>query len=399
MRRIRTLAINLGIIALAIASVLVGLEVGLAFLKINTKSNGLYIDKKGTTYLPGAYYRHTKEGYSEGYINSHGFRDRERSYQKPANTYRILVLGDSQVEALQVSLENSFPALLEKALNEQSNSMTFEVLAVGQSGFGTADEYMRYLNFGVNYSPDVVVLVVTTANDIQDNSKFLSWDSPRFYFLFGKNRDLILDQSTLDAYGASLTLPKRLLQSLKRHSYLANMISERLFLLRNQLHKADFETRASDAGAVELNRKVNEFSELNIYVSDMTPRWREAFEITEKLFSKFKASVQEHGAKFVLVTTCSAEQVHLERAELLNKQYGLIFDYEQPNRIFEEFSRRESITLLQLLPTFREYHLLTGIYLHGFGSSMQGHWNEHGHRLAAKEMYRFLVEKHLVPLK
>ena len=55
MRRIRTLAINLGIIALAIASVLVALEVGLAFLKINTKSNGLYIDKeKNIRTLPGA---------------------------------------------------------------------------------------------------------------------------------------------------------------------------------------------------------------------------------------------------------------------------------------------------------------------------------------------------------
>ena len=166
------------------------------------------------------------------------------------------MLGDSQVEALQVSLENSFPTLLERALNEQSNSMTFEVLAVGQSSFVIADEYMRYLNFGVNFSPDVVVLVVTTANDIQDNSKFLSWDSPRFYFLFDKNRDLILDQSTLDDYGASLTLPKRLLQSLKRHSYLANMISERLFFSKSTIRPFETEPRA---GSVELTEKLSEF--------------------------------------------------------------------------------------------------------------------------------------------
>src|ERR1700683_3687347 len=37
-------------------------------------------------------------------INSHGFRDYERSYEKPPNTVRIAVLGNSWTEALQVPL-------------------------------------------------------------------------------------------------------------------------------------------------------------------------------------------------------------------------------------------------------------------------------------------------------
>ncbi|PYQ23833.1 MAG: hypothetical protein DMF81_07510 [Acidobacteria bacterium] len=64
-----------------------------------------------------AYYVERKEGFSEGHFNSHGFRDYERTWEKPPNTYRILVLGDSYVEAFQVPLERAFPALLEVRLN------------------------------------------------------------------------------------------------------------------------------------------------------------------------------------------------------------------------------------------------------------------------------------------
>jgi hypothetical protein len=55
----------------------------------------------------------------------------------------------------------------------------------------------------------------------------------------------------LDAYGKDLTLPKRLFQDLKRHSYLASLISERLFLLRNELRRTQFEANALDTGRAE----------------------------------------------------------------------------------------------------------------------------------------------------
>jgi hypothetical protein len=387
---------------LALGILLASLEMGLALFKINTKSHVRFIPGKGTTHIPGAYYRQTKEGIFEGYFNSHGFRDRERSYQKAANSFRILVLGDSQVEAVQVALQDSFPAILEKALNEHSSSLRFEVLSLGQSGFGTADEYMRYLNFGVDYSPDLVLLAVMTANDFQDNSKVLSWDSPRFYFVFDKEGNLVLDRSLLDAYEKDMTLSRKLFQSLKSKSYLASLISERLFLLRQQFHRAQFEAnhRVYPPGRkIGEDGQLGEFSELNIYLPQMSASWQEAVEITKGLILKFRSSVEERGAKFVLITLSNAEQSHPEKAEQLNRQYGRSFDFEQPDRILKEFAKRESITLLQIAPAFREYHLKTGKYLHGFGSSIEGHWNESGHRLAAEEILKFLKEKHLIPLQ
>jgi hypothetical protein len=394
----KTLSINIGIFVISLCLLLVGLEIGLAFLQINTKSYTRYIPNKGSTHVPGAYFRISKEGFSEGYFNSHGFRDRERSYEKPPNTFRILVLGDSQVEALQVALEDTFTAILEKELNAESCKTRFEVLAFGLSGFGTAEEYMRYMNFGIDYSPDMVILAVTTANDIQDNSKFLSWEDTREYFNFDEKGNLVLDRSLVDAYDSSLTLPKRLFQALKRHSYLASLVSERWFLLKQMLARERFEGAHSGPENAPRNTKLSEFSELNIYLPDMSPRWREAYQITKALILKLKSAVEKNGSKFVLVTLTNAEQVHPEQGEDFSKHYGLEFDYDQPNRILGEFAKQEVITTLQLMPTFRKYHTETGQYLHGFGSGTIGHWNERGHFLGAKEIHKFLTEKRLIPM-
>ena len=156
------------------------IEAVLTVAKVNSRNAIMFDNEKGLSSVPGAYYVNRKEGYSEGYFNSHGFRDFERTWEKSPNTYRILVLGDSYVEAFQVPLEVGFPALLEARLNTASHSKRFEVLALGQSGFGTAAEYMRYLNDGVRYSPDIVIVAFLTGNDILDNSKVLNLEKVGF---------------------------------------------------------------------------------------------------------------------------------------------------------------------------------------------------------------------------
>ena len=52
--------------------------------------------------------------------NSNGLRDYEHNYTKSENTIRIVMLGDSFVEGVEVALENTTSKLMEKKLNEQN---------------------------------------------------------------------------------------------------------------------------------------------------------------------------------------------------------------------------------------------------------------------------------------
>jgi len=394
----RQIAAGLALCLVALFLLGVTIETGLAVVQINTKSNLRFIPQLGTTYIPNAFYRHTKEGYSEGYFNSHGFRDYERTYGKPAGTFRILVFGDSYVEALQVPLADSFSAILERKLNEHARSESFEVLALGQSGFGTADAYMRYLNFGAKYDPDLVVLAFTTINDFHDNSRYLNQDNISFYFKFDLNKNLVLDRSLFEEYEHNLTLTKRVFQALARHSYFVSLVSERAFLLREQLRHMNFEGRTSGSDVRTDTIQPDEFSDLNIYRPEMSSRWQEAVAITKGIIHEFKASVEGDGGRFLLVTLSNAEQVHPHKAKELTDRYGDLFDFDQPERILDELSQQEGIMMLKLMPIFRDYHHKTGVFLHGFGSSQGGHWNHEGHRLAAEELFAFLHNNDLVPL-
>jgi len=366
------------------------LEAVLAVVQINQKSNKQFVPNKGIVHVPGAYYRHTKEGFSQGHFNSHGFRDYERTWEKPEGTFRILVLGDSYVEALQVAHEDSFPALLQKKLNAGFSSKRVEVIALGQSGFGTAESYMRYVNSGRRYSPDLVILAFLTGNDFMDNSRFLSQDALRVYFVFDDRGHLVLDNSLYEEYERGMGLVRSLFQSLKRHSYLLSLVSDRVYLLRQELRKASFVGQLAGNLQEEEKGKLDEFSNLNIYRSDLSKSWREAFAVTKSLILKFKNTVEEDGARFVLVSLSNAEQVHPRIWEQVNERYAVAFDYDQPDRMLEEYTKQQGITYLKLMPVFREYHLQSGKDLHGFGSNGRRHWNENGHRLAADEILKFL---------
>src|SRR5262245_60045872 len=93
-------------------------EVLLRIVKINGPSTIEFVDGKGLRYVPHSFYLHVKEGRSQGHFNGHGFRDVERTLEKPAGTYRIEVFGDSFIEGLQVPLERTMPSLMEARLRE-----------------------------------------------------------------------------------------------------------------------------------------------------------------------------------------------------------------------------------------------------------------------------------------
>ncbi|MBI4847222.1 MAG: hypothetical protein HY808_01405 [Nitrospirae bacterium] len=88
--------------------------------------------------------------------NSQGFRGKkEYSITKDSDVYRIIVLGDSVTFGYGVEDKETFSAILEKKL---SLVKKVEVINMGVSGFGTAEELIKLRKEGFNYNPDLVIL-------------------------------------------------------------------------------------------------------------------------------------------------------------------------------------------------------------------------------------------------
>jgi hypothetical protein len=104
-------------------------------------------------------------------INSDGFRDREFSVEKPNNTVRIIVLGDSFTFGWGINNSDTYPKVLEKKLNNELNaSFHFEVLNFGVSGYNTLEEVRFFKLKGLKYKPDIVI-VGYVAGDLENNTK------------------------------------------------------------------------------------------------------------------------------------------------------------------------------------------------------------------------------------
>ena len=101
-------------------------------------------------------------------INSDGLRGPEIPLQHPPGTFRIALLGDSFMEAFEVPFEKTVGEVLGRRLSTLRGTPV-EVLNFGVGGYGTAQEELTLRHEVWKYSPDLVLLAVTTGNDISDN--------------------------------------------------------------------------------------------------------------------------------------------------------------------------------------------------------------------------------------
>ena len=79
-------------------------------------------------------YRLPEESVPVSY-NADGWRDRLRTKDKPKSTLRVVVLGDSYMEAYSVRFEEALSARLEKLLSAANRRV--EVVNLGVGGYGT----------------------------------------------------------------------------------------------------------------------------------------------------------------------------------------------------------------------------------------------------------------------
>src|SRR5277367_1995082 len=181
---LKRLAANL---TLVLAGVVIALLIGELALRVVNRHFPYffcYDAQRGWGLKPGASGHYDREGESWVQINADGFRGPERSKVKPPGVFRVAVLGDSYTEAVEVPYEKTFSAVLERQLANcpALKGKRIEVLDLGVSGYGTAQELITMRQYAWAYSPDAVVMAIFLGNDVRNNSAVLEGDQCRPFY-------------------------------------------------------------------------------------------------------------------------------------------------------------------------------------------------------------------------
>jgi lysophospholipase L1-like esterase len=217
-RRIR-LRTRVLVSAVALVLMLAAVEVAARlYARATLRERGTGFDPElGWRPLPGVRKYSTYAGGKRTLLatNSHGWRDAEHSFAKPAGMRRVVTLGDSLVYAQPLDNEERLTELLQRRFDR------LEVLNLGVNAYGT-DQELRVLELeGFRYGPDIVVLVVCLYNDLEDIRHEWRWAWPKpYYTLAGGDLQLTKPQMTWAL-------------RLRTSSYLAEVLYERLWRRRS----------------------------------------------------------------------------------------------------------------------------------------------------------------------
>jgi len=360
--------------SVGIAIALLVAEILLRVLGISSEIAYLPNSNYGWSHAPGAQYSKVTEGERIPItINSFGLRDREFEYTKDAGTFRVLVLGDSFMEALQVATESTFAKQLEARL-ASSNAGEFsqiEVLNSGVSGFGTDNELLYFKAEGSGFGADLVLTALYVGNDIRNNWHELEIiDAGRHrkpYFTIEQGK-LTLNANPNDVSGRFSTKAK-------------------IFLNRNSRLYA-FARRLRDA--LSARARIAEQGmplDWQIFATERPPSWGHAWQVTDKILLQLKDEVERSGASLLVMVIPTMFQVHDDYWTAPGGDQA--WDLEMPNLMLHRILEKHDIDYVDLLPHFRANAAedRKQLYLQN-----DAHWNESGHRIAADVVAAHLQE-------
>lgn len=296
-------------------------------------------------------------------INSEGFKDYEYPINKANNVYRIAVIGDSMVEALQVPLDKEFTKLLEQKLNQ--NSKKYEIMSFGVSGIGTIQEKRVLENHALKYSPDEVILVFTVGNDIRDN-------------IFS-NSTFAAATKSAEIFGFDYSPVK--------------------FFLRQHCHTFAFLVDSSHAikqkaiGKLQnmhliktANTSVNLYDyDVGIYYQNYSAEINAGFNKTEEALLQIK-NISPKLTVFLIPASFQVDNSRVREFIKSNEQDNV--NLTKPMDILVSFCNNNNITIINPLPEFQRHKINNTFFW-----KYDGHLNKNGHALVAEVLYAHIMKR------
>ena len=359
--------LRLSLLSISVGIVLIGAEL---FVRATMPQRlGVWgVTREGLiTLAPGldvrVHYWHT-----ELRTNRFGFRDLERQKKRPEES-RILVIGDSFMEALQVPFSESFPQVLQEELGGYGIS-DVQVLNASVSGWGTEDALVALERYGPALEPDLVLLVMTLHNDVSDN--------------------LYLESYNFD--GEHLTRRENSLMPTSKYIELSvkGAIAQNLHLYH--LVRGTFSAKKVESAGRSLDEHVAKLVDTQAH-TDVEQGWLVTFALLDRLRSE--AARQDARLAVVLIPLrIQVQRASWARFAARHRLSPTLLDEQVPQRRVSVWANRNGVPVVNLLSPFQRWRddELGLLYL-----EEDGHWTARGHALAADKVAEALRQEYLVP--
>ena len=311
------------------------------------------------------------EGKSYVKINSRGFNDIEHSVPKEKGTFRVAVLGDSYVEAIQVDRSDKFWNRLEKIANQKyrgNKIQKYEVMAFGVSGWGPLQQLLLLENEVLKYNPDLIIVLITTGNDIEDSSKVFGNIKNRPYFV-KKDGSYRIDTSFRNVQNSLWKKDLGVIDNLSIYKW------TRLFLsvVRNNIKSAQIKPRQDDS---IINHSY--YAPVG-YNND----WQAAWDATFEAYSRMIKLSEYTDKKILFVLGTNYDQLqnyNLMEDGILQRSHS----HYTPNRYLIKFFQTRNVQYIDLIEHLNTEQWSDQFrFMHGSYPKWQGHWNIFGHKVAA----------------
>lgn len=311
--------------------------------------------------------------------NRWGMRDRDRSLEKSPGEFRIALLGDSVVEAVQVKPEEVMNIRMEKLL-EQQGYRNLEVLAFGVGGIGTTQELLMYQARMRQFRPDLVILLWSD-NDVMNNSSTLqpkvygihTWYAP--YYDLGPDGSLILRPVARRPFNSVWSF-------IESRSVLADYV-ERIWA-RVNFGQAKWRGIPLEWG---------------VYGDPLDPEWDQAWHVTEKVMTQLAETVANDGAKLIVLVPPAFYKIDPDWREKFAREVGKVPQSFNPDQTYERLqaiASRNNITLdflASYMQVYRDAHKLQRPY---FSFTCDPHYSALGHQIVAEAIVKKLEEHQLL---
>lgn len=321
--------------------------------------------------IPGAKRLYTDEGYGLVEINTQGYRDKERAFRKDTGTIRIGVFGDSQTEAIQVHLDQTYHAKLQKLFVARQQNV--EVLNFGVTGYSPAQVLLTLQQEVDRYDLDIIVVALFLDNDVSGSIPELSVSTTGTPFLIsgtsqaGKPREFDYSQAE-QSHEEFHREPK---YTIRKHSGLYRFI----FKIKNSFNTCGDHCQSSSIP-----------TRYELYLEKHSDIWNEAWNTFDQTLLEIKALSEDRNKSLVLLSIPAGQTISKDAwTNIIQSQpamMGAVWDLSGPENRLARFAQLHSIPLIQPYEQFLKVSPEKKLY---FGNV--GHLTVEGHEAIAREVF------------